>query len=320
MQHDAIVAVHPQLFPGSLSVLCYPTVIAQGKRPHCAVLIDISRVGGTCYAATLPTDAKLADLWTEIGQHMNVDIESEEVRVWVGDAAFPASPTGTLSVTNGTLITVYKAEASPNTAPTAFYAANLLTHGETWDRVEHTPSPQPAHCMAVGCGHHLDPVVLAFFPRFYKHEVALQVTRYQAAQADVVVLENDPPLDLRGEPCTQTALVLPKEDGPVWYFLDTRPIGVRPRLVHAAKSFPDLPELLQAADIEFPEGLCGETLSSAFHGPVQLVTVGCIQDLASRIFTQDWEKLGDATPPAHPADSCSAVGGSIEGKLPGTPP
>ena len=319
LQHDAIVAVHLQIYTGSLSVISYPTVIGQGKRQHCAVLIDISRVGGSCYAATLPADAKLEDLWTEIGQHMNVDIESEEVRVWVGDSAFPASPTGTLSIINGSLITVYKAEASPTIAPTAYYAANLLMHGETWDRVEHLPSPQAAHCMAVGCGQHLDPVVLAFFPRFYKHEVALQVTKYQAAQADVVVFENDPPLDLRGEPCTQTALVLPKEDGPVWYFLDTRPMGIRPRLVHAAKPFPDLPEILQAADIEFPEGLCGETLSSAFHDQVQLLRIGYTQDLASRIFAQDWEKLGDDTPPEPPTDSCSAIGGALEGNSTASP-
>ena len=176
-RHDALVAVHPQVFPGSLSVLSFPSIISQGRRPHCAVVIDISRVGGTCYAATLPIDSRLEDLWCEIGQYMNVDIESEAVQVWVGDASLPASHVGIISVSHGTLVTVCRPIADRPAPPVAFYAADLLSSGSKWDKIEHMPRPNSAHCLAVACGPSLDPVVLAFFPRFFKQDVALQVSK-----------------------------------------------------------------------------------------------------------------------------------------------
>ena len=287
-QHEEIVPVHPQLHPGSLSVISFPAVIAQGRRPHSAVLLDLTRVGGSAYATTLPSDARLSDLWLEAGRHMCVDVESEPVAVWVGDASVPASTTGTLNIAHGTLITVYKAEASPTTAPRAYYAADLLRSNADWTRIEHMPRAQAAHCLAVCCGRRIDPVMLAFFPRFYKHEIALKVTKLSAEQADVVVIDNEPPIELWGEPCSQTAVVIHKEDGPVRYFLDTRPIGVIPRLVLTDKPLPDLPEILAAADIQLPDGLCGETLSSAFYDSVQVLRIGCTQDLASKIFAKDW--------------------------------
>ena len=211
--HDSLVAVNPQVFPGYLSVLSYPSIIAQGKRPHCAVIIDISRVGGTVYAATLPIDSRLADLWCEIGQYMNVDIESEDVLVWIGDASLPASHLGTISVsngtlvtggvglaavglqtvTNGTLVTVCRPTAASPTPPVAFHATDLLGSKSKWDKVEHMPRPSAAHCLAVAYGPTVNPIVLAFFPRFFKQEIALRVSKLTAAQADVVIVDNDPP-------------------------------------------------------------------------------------------------------------------------------
>ena len=319
-QHDALVAVHPQVFPGSLSVLSFPSIISQGRRPHCAVVIDISRVGGTCYAATLPIDSRLEDLWCEIGQYMNVDIESEAVQVWIGDASLPASHAGIISVSHGTLVTVCRPIADRPIPPAAFYAADLLGSGNKWDKIEHMPRPSSAHCLAVACGLSLDPVVLAFFPRFFKQDIALQVSKLTAEQAAVTIVENDPPLDLKGEPCPQTALVLPKNEGSVVYFLDMRPIGIIPRLVTATESFPDLPQILQAADVEFPEGRCGELLSNFVKDNVQVLRIGSTVELAHKVFAVGWQEAFDGSPPTSscPVPTFDPAEGA--NSAPGAPP
>ncbi|CAE7252408.1 unnamed protein product [Symbiodinium microadriaticum] len=295
--HDSLVAVHPQVFPGYLSVLSYPSIIAQGRRPHCAVIIDISRVGGTVYAATLPIDSKLTDLWSEIGQSMNVDIETEDVLVWIGDASLPASYLGTLSVSNGTLVTVCRPTAASPTPPVAFHATALLGSKSIWDKVEHMPRPSAAHCLAVAYGPDLNPIVLAFFPRFFKQEIALRVSKLTAAQADVVIVDNDPPLDLKGEPCTQTAIVLPKAEGQCAYFLDTRSIGVVPKLVTSAESLPDLQQILSAADIEFPEGWRGDLLANTLKDNVQVLKVGSAVELAHKVFAAEFKAASEECPP-----------------------
>ena len=297
--HDSLVAVNPQVFPGYLSVLSYPSIIAQGQRPHCAVIIDISRVGGTVYAATLPIDSRLADLWREIGQYMNIDIESEDVLVWIGDASL--SHLGTTSVSNGTLVTVCRSTAANPVPPVAFHATDLLSSKSKWDKIEHMPRPSAAHCLAVAYGPTVHPVVLAFFPRFFKQEIALRVSKLTAEQADVVIVDNDPPLDLKGEPCTQTALVLPKDEGHTAYPLDTRPIGIIPKLVTSSESFPDLPQILSAANIEFPAGQRGDLLSNTIKDEVQILRVGAAVELAHKVFAADWKAVSGECPPG---DSC----------------
>ena len=169
-------------------------------------------------------------------------------------------------------------------------------------------------------GQALNPIVLAFFPRFFKQEVALQVSKLTAAQADVVLIDNDPPLDLKGEPCTQTALVLPKDEGNIVYFLDTRPVGILPRLVIAAKSLLDLPQILFAANIEFPPGLRGDLLSNTIKDNVQVLRIGSAVELAHRVFAADWRTASEERPPA---DSCPVPPfDPAEGanRAPGAPP
>ena len=295
--HDSLAVVHPQVHSGSLSLLSYPSIISHGKRPRCAVVIDLTRVGGSCYAATLPSDAGLDDLWREVGTAMNVDVESEPVQVWIADASLPVSHTGTLNVAHGTLVTVCRPTADRPIAPVPFYASDLLLSEDKWDRVEHMPRPRSAHCLAVGCGSALDPIVLAFFPRFFKQEVALRVSKLTAEQAEVVIVDNTPPLDLKGEPCPQTALVLPRSEGEIVYFLDTRPIGVIPRLVTSQKSLPDLPQILAAADIEFPFGTRGDLLSTTHIGGVQVLQIGVEVELAHKIFANEGPLGAAGLPP-----------------------
>ena len=234
---------------------------------------------------------------------MNVDVESEPVQVWIADASFPASHLGTLSVSHGTLIEVCRPTIDRPVAPTPFYAAHLLLSGDNWEKVEHMPRPSSAHCLAVGFRTSLNPVVLAFFPRFFKQEVALRVSKLTEDQADVVIVDNSPPLDLKGEPCPQTALVLPKSEGTVVYFLDTRPVGVIPRLVISERSFPDLPQILAAADIEFPAGTRGDLLSTTHVGDVQVLQIGVEIELASKILAD----IGQARTGSFPSGTVLAA-------------
>ncbi|CAE7293862.1 unnamed protein product [Symbiodinium sp. KB8] len=202
------VLLHYLVMPGHLSVLSYPSIIAQGARPHCAVLLDVTRVGGACQALTLPIDIGLREFLERISMLINVDVEAEQVNVWVGPTTQPASYGGQLSITHGTLITVTQSHVR---APAIFYAEGLFGLGRDWTRLDHVPKPARAHCMAVCHSRGIHPVVLAFFPRYFKEDIALQVTKSSREEATVIIVDNLPVLDLDGEPCPQTAVVLPKK-------------------------------------------------------------------------------------------------------------
>ena len=131
-EHDGLAAVSPQVLPGSLSVISYPTVITQGKQPHCAVVLDLSRVGGICHASVLPVDIMLQDFLFRIRTLLNVDVLEEaadSVKVWVGDAVEPASQGGRLCITHGTLITVCRSHFG---APHAAYSERLFSPNACW--------------------------------------------------------------------------------------------------------------------------------------------------------------------------------------------
>ena len=313
-EHDSLVPVQPQVMPGHLSVLSYPSIIAQGRRPHCAVLIDISRVGGACHAVTLPIDVRLVEFLELIRTLMNVDIETETVNVWVGAATQPATPNGALSVANGTLITVTRTFVR---APAIFHAETLFAPTCSWDRLDHVPKPSRAHCIAVCHSGGIWPVVLAFFPRYFKEDIALQVTRNSSESADVVLVDNVPVLELGGEPCSQTAVVIPKQGicrtsseqpkalcNQVAYLLDVRPLGIAPRLVVSEGSLLDLPDIMRRADIEVPAGYCSHLIKNTVVGRLQHLYVGVTQDLATRVFGTDRRDVSQQPPegslPANP--------------------
>ena len=278
-EFDSLVPVHPQVMPGHLSVLSYPSIIAQGARPHCAVLLDVTRVGGACQALTLPIDIGLREFLERISMLINVDVEAEQVNVWVGPTTQPASYGGQLSITHGTLITVTQSHVR---APAIFYAEGLFGLGRDWTRLDHVPKPARAHCMAVCHSRGIHPVVLAFFPRYFKEDIALQVTKSSREEATVIIVDNLPVLDLDGEPCPQTAVVLPKKPEQcqnetqaqstaptVAYLLDVRPLGIAPKLVLSEGALPDLPDILGQAGIELPSGYCGHLIRNTIVGHLQ---------------------------------------------------
>ena len=288
-EYDAMVAVYPQLLDGYLYLLSFPSVIAQVKRPYCAAVLDLSRVGGPCFADVIPTDLRLTELLERVSRLITVDVQEEPVHVWVGDSRQPASRQGLLNVFPGVLIAVVRADVPGNEIPPTVYpASRLLADCRLWERIDHMLSPRKALCLAVCCGLKIDPVFPGFFPRLSRADIALQVCRTDLNQATVFLVDNLPTLEIQGEPCTQTAVVVPvlehateaHHTGAQAYFLDVRPLGIAPRLVLLDWVNPDLPDILQKADIEFPTGLCGMLISNKVYGSLQVLRVGWAPDLA----------------------------------------
>ena len=294
-QHDSLVPVRPQPMPGYLAVLTYPSIIALGRRPHVAIVLDLARVGGTCYATTFPADVTAWEMLDSVRTQLNVDFEDEPLHVWVGTASQPASCPGALALAHGTLVTVMRAFVP---AQTVFLAENLFQPERDWTRLDHVPKPSNPHCLAVCQDLRIFSVVLAFFPRFFKADIALQVTKHTRDTAKVVFVDNEPPLDLLGEPCLQTAVVLPvppggptsaaaeprKANTPVAYFLDVRLLGISPRLVIVDDSLPDLPDIIAAADIQIPDGYSADLISNHIIDNLQHLKIGLTIDLAHRVF------------------------------------
>ncbi|CAE7239157.1 yheT [Symbiodinium sp. KB8] len=105
---DVVVPVSLQRYGDALSLLAFPSALSQLVPLHCAVLIDLSFVGGHFYASTVPCDLTLERLLMHIDRHMWYRIDA--VDVWVNDSEIPASE-GTLSVAPGTVFTVFSAIA-----------------------------------------------------------------------------------------------------------------------------------------------------------------------------------------------------------------
>ena len=214
----------------------------------------------------------------------------------------------------GVLITVVRADIPSNRIPPVVYTSEaLLQSSASWERIDHIPKPQGVHCFAVCQGLRIDPVLPAFFPRFYKSDIALRVCRLEQKQATVFLVDNQPPLEIQGEPCSQTAVVVPyppcseaSEEprvGVLAVFLDLRPLGIWPRLVTFESGNPDLPDILGAADVVFPDGLCGVLLSNTLCGSLQVLRIGSAPDLASVVF----RNFSGAVSSSPPQDSVPAI-------------
>ncbi|CAE7492062.1 ANKRD52, partial [Symbiodinium sp. KB8] len=326
-EHDQLVPLCPQLFAGYLYLLSFPSVIVQGRRPHCAVVLDLSRVGGPCYADVVPIDLCLNELWEKVGHMLNIDVQDVPVHVWIGEARQPASRGGVFNLFHGVLITVVRADIPGNQVPPPLYSAiHLLQDSGSWGRIDHMLSPRKAHCLAVCCGLKIDPVFPAFFPRFFKAEVALRVCRLDSTQATVFLVDNQPILGIQGEPCQQTAVVVPSpplaetSEGPqtavLAYFLDLRPLGIAPRLVVLAQPNPDLPDILGAADVEFPAGLCGVLLSNRLYGSLQILRIGWAPDLATAVCDRLSSPNGQAQPTPVTASASPSGPSAADGSFP----
>ncbi|OLP89784.1 hypothetical protein AK812_SmicGene28712 [Symbiodinium microadriaticum] len=306
---DMITVVHPQMHDGCLAFLAYPSIIAQYANPRTAVIIDLSRVGGHCHAAVIRSDITSHELLQQVRLQIRADYDEEDLQVWVGDATLPATRTGLLNVAHGTLLTVMRTPYAPGSLP---LASSLFAPAARWCRVDHMPAPPRTYSLALCRGQALDPVCPAFFPWAQTTDIVRKVYRLPQDDDKIVVVDNDPILDVQGEPCAQTAVAfsgsgLLFDQGPVQaYFLDVRLLGEAPRLVYLSVMSDkriDLPDILDAAQIDIPTHLAGVVLQNTMYGDLQVLQVGLGPDLAHSIF--------------HTCPSDNPESGEVEASIPG---
>ena len=304
-----ITVVHPQMHDGCLAFLAYPSIIAQYANPRTAVIIDLSRVGGHCHAAVIRSDITSHELLQQVRLQIRADYDEEDLQVWVGDATLPATRTGLLNVAHGTLLTVMRTPYAPGSLP---LASSLFAPAARWCRVDHMPAPPRTYSLALCRGQALDPVCPAFFPWAQTTDIVRKVYRLPQDDDKIVVVDNDPILDVQGEPCAQTAVAfsgsgLLFDQGPVQaYFLDVRLLGEAPRLVYLSVMSDkriDLPDILDAAQIDIPTHLAGVVLQNTMYGDLQVLQVGLGPDLAHSIF--------------HTCPSDNPESGEVEASIPG---
>ncbi|CAE7351216.1 unnamed protein product [Symbiodinium microadriaticum] len=249
------------------------------------------RVGGHCHAAVIRSDTTAHELLQQVRLQIRADFDDEDLQVWVGDSALPASRTGTLNIAHGTLLTVMR---TPFTPGTLRHVTALFTPTAQWCRVDHMPTPPQTYSLALCRGQALDPVCPAFFPWAQTADIVRSVYRLPAEDDKIVVLDNNPILDVHGEPCAQTAIAfsgpgpLSSQDILQPYFLDLRLLGESPKLVYlpvVQGEGIDLPDILAAAQVEIPRHLAGIVLQNSLRGDLQVLQIGVGPDLAHSIFS-----------------------------------
>ena len=228
-------------------------------------MLDLSRVGGRQYAATLPETITTAALIDRIRPQTRADIDENDLQVWVGYAAIPASRTGCLSLSHGILICVTRVPHGPSRP---VFVSELFSEAATWERIDHMPRPPQVHDLALCSGFELAAVQPSFFPWASPDDIIRKVFRLHPTLDQVAVINSEPPLDIAGDPCNQVAVVYQAADGTragpdaLVYYLDLRRLGRAPRVVIFHDEVPDLPQMLAAADLELPQGLAGQVLSN----------------------------------------------------------
>ena len=120
--YDAAMPIRRQRFDDCLSIICYPSVASQIVPHKCAVLLDLSRVGGHYHAELLPADITLTAFKEHIEHLLWHELDSIEVTI--DDCEFPAS-NGTLAFSHGSVFQVYlrEHEASQTCSPEEVFAA-----------------------------------------------------------------------------------------------------------------------------------------------------------------------------------------------------
>ncbi|CAE7844688.1 unnamed protein product, partial [Symbiodinium microadriaticum] len=133
---DTVIPVTNQRFDTAMSFLAYPSCISMLDPPHCAVILDLTRVGGHYHAAALPCALSRHALF----EHIETLIwhDTCEVEVWVDGAEFPASH-GLLAFAHGSVLTVLLRGHRPSrfVAP-----SDILRPPTAWGPFEQSPSPR----------------------------------------------------------------------------------------------------------------------------------------------------------------------------------
>ncbi|CAE7269940.1 tyrP-A, partial [Symbiodinium sp. KB8] len=292
-EHDCVQPLRPQPHDGYLAVVTYPSVLDQDQRRRKAVIVDLSRVGGGIYVETLPTDCTPDRLFTIIHGQMNVDPFEEAVQIWVSNRGQEAPRDEPMLHTHGDVLHVIRAEyGKPFNAPDDI----LFSPTAHWGRIDHMPEPPVLRSTALSCGTDIFAFDPSFFPNERPQDAALRLCRkfcrLPPQSAKVSLVDNCPPLHIEGFTCRQTFVI--HDDAPdraqltdpaphCHYLLDLRPLGLAPRTATTTCCAPDLPDILIAADVSVPAGLCGTLLHSRLFGDLQVLKIGVARDLATRI-------------------------------------
>ena len=220
---DTVVPTAKQKHGHALSLLAYSSTLGQLVPSHCAVMLDLSRVGGHYHTSAVPCDLTLQGLLLRIDKHIWYRIEA--VDVWVDDAGMPASE-GTLAVAPGTVFTVLLKGERPDPA---CGATQVLCRRLEWGPLECSPKPRRAAGDAVAVDVSVRPL---------PHSMLSPLSFDQAARAALGLREEDVVLstqahlhlDLHGDQChTVHAGCAPSRP----WLLDLRPLGLPPQILRA---------------------------------------------------------------------------------------
>ena len=285
-EHDCVVALRPQQFLGAMDVITYHSSLDHLPVPEKAVVLDLSRVGGHCHATVLPACTTWETVANQVCRLINLDIFEEPVNVWKGDQLELVEKFSIFHLQHGDTLILMRGDLVP---PVVFTAADFFAPDVKWHGFDQLASCQDTHCLAVCTVKALYPVD----PYYYRHvpedEIALHSTGLSPTDHQVTEISMAPALDLDGETCDKVQVVTARDltsehTNEAHFLLDLRPISQRPRLISFADPCVDLPDILTAAGVAFPTDQCGELLRTRLVGPIQVLTVGAITDLASRVF------------------------------------
>ena len=241
---NVLLPVCRQRFNGSLDLLAFPASIHDIMPPHCAVLLDLSRVGGHYHAACLPSSCTRQDLLDHIARI--IWYETTEVDVWVDASELPAQH-GSLAFTSGSLFTVALRHLGPFRTCTP---RQVIESGESWGPLEHAIFPRKPVGEAAMDSHASFYMTSSLLSPFSSEASVKKVLRL-ASHERVLGTDTHLRLDLHGDHC-HTVLSGPAEDKP--WLLDLRRLGFAP-VVCFSESQPDAPAVARHLPGQFPDSL-----------------------------------------------------------------
>ena len=224
---DRLIPVRRQRHNCALSLLALPSLLGDCVPACCAVILDLSCVGGHYHAAIVHRELTRHELLQQIQPLIWHDVE--DVEVWVDDAEFVASH-GTLAFADGSVFTVLLPGNGP---PLTYPAHEILSTDAVWGPLGHSPQP----CRPVGDAvasptevfclrwHMLSPLSL---------EGCVRKSLRLAAESCIRQTLRHMQLDVHGDYCR--SVFVEAESGRPW-LIDARAVGA-PLRVHFGEDAP----------------------------------------------------------------------------------
>ena len=286
---DAFIPVRCQRHNSALAFLTYPSVIQRLSPPRCAVLVDLTRVGGHYFAETIPAAITLAEFLQLFGKNMWYD--AEEVLVWVDGSELPASP-GELAFAHGSVFEVMLRQYHPGRACTA----EDVLRSAAWGPFVQSPSPRRHAGNAVADGVCVTHTRSSLLAPVDTEQSVIKVLGLSPLDR-VLHTERYLQLDIRGDQC-HTVYTGPARLHP--WLIDLRPLGFQMTVLYRDVE-PGVEDVQHLTQSVFPPGC--------------VVTAHCVTQHDKRhlylpVIQVDVQDIGDA--PVAPL--CSEIGGSDTGQ------